>query len=370
MSADLESAESVIAKDIKATTSRVNSIKSQALARLAAARKRWHWLDHLIRAWTSYKADRGDHLAAAVTFFSFLSLFPLILLGVAIAGFVLSARPSLQDRLFTAIADNVPGDFGTTISSSIHTAIDSRTSVGLIGLGTILLTGLGWIANLRAAVTALWGQAPLKQNFLKAKLADLGVLAGLGLGLVLSLSLTIAGAALTPAIMRTLNVDHLTGISFVAAGASILIAAAGDVLVLGWMLIRLPQVSLPWRVSLRGAILAAAGFEFLKLIGTYYIAKVTHSPTAGVFGSVIGILVWVNLVSRFLLYCVSWLATANAPAHSAIPLPAMAVPVHQPPETEVGPSPAATAATLIGAGAVIGAGATVGARLWWRHGRR
>jgi len=60
---------------------------------------------------------------------------------------------------------------------------------------------------------------------------------------------------------------------------------------------------------LKGAVFAAVGFGLLKVIGAFYAQRVSHSPTAGLFGNVIGILVWLNLVSRFLLFAAAWTAS-------------------------------------------------------------
>ena len=62
----------------------------------------------------------------------------------------------------------------------------------------MLLTGLGWIGNLRAAIDAVWGLGPPpKRNFVVAKVVNLLVLAGLGLGLLVSLGVTAVGTSLT-----------------------------------------------------------------------------------------------------------------------------------------------------------------------------
>lgn len=345
------------------------------------ARERYLWLDHLVRSWVVYKAHHGDHFAAAVTFFSFLSLFPLILLAVSITGFVLRAQPSLQQDLFDAIADNVPGSFGDTLSESVDKAINARAGVGVIGLGGLLLTGLGWVANLRAAIEGVWGQEPAPRPFVKAKLADLLVLVGLGLGAVLSIGLTAVGATLTSTVLDAVGLGDVPGLFLVTKIVGIALALAGDVLIFGWLLVRLPRAVVPRGVGLHAALLAAVGFEVLKLAGAFFIARATQSATAGIFASVIGILVWLNLVSRFVLFCAAWTATASGttPAATDEPVPvaqvwpdsAMAAVSTARPSSvarhaEPHITPGTTAAVLIGTGAVVGAGATLGARRWRR----
>ena len=272
-------------------------------------RDRRPWLDHAVRAWQQLGRTNGSLLAGALTFFSFLALFPLILLGVSIAGFVLSSDRSLETRLLNKIADQAPGGLGSTISDAIKTAVDAKTGVGIVALVGLLLTGLGWISNLRSATEQVWGHPPPQRSFLGAKVADLFVLVGLGFGLIVSVALTATGSALTGTVLRSVHLDDAPGAYVLTAVLGILIAAAADVIIFGFLLIRLPKQSVPRGLAVRASVLAAVGFEILKLFGTYYIARVAKSPTVGTFGSIIGVLVWLNLVFRYLLYCTAWTAT-------------------------------------------------------------
>lgn len=273
--------------------------------------RRRPWLDHLIRAWQQCSRTNAPLLAGALTYFSFLALFPLVLLAVAITGYVLSHHPELQKQLLDKVAEQAPGDFGKTLSDAIDTAIGARAAVGLIGLGGVALTGLGWINNLRAATEAVWGHPPRQRSLVGAKVADATVLVGLGLGLILSVAITAVGTALTGTVLRALSADDLPGITWLTKVLGIAVAVLADVVIFGFLLVRLPRAEVARDVALRAALLAAIGFEILKIFGTYYIAKVSTSPTAGIFGSVLGILVWLNLVFRYLLYCTAWTATAT-----------------------------------------------------------
>ena len=274
-------------------------------------RRRHAWLDHVARAWTALSEHNGSQYAAAITYFSFLALFPLILLAVAVTGFVLHAHPAAQQSLFDHITKSVPGSFGTQLHSSIETAIQARAGVGLIGLVGVLITGLGWVANLRTAIDGVWGMPKLKQNFFLARLGNLGTLLGLGLGMLVSLGLTVAGTALTDHLLTALDLDHVTGAGTLVRVLGILLAIAGDVVIFWWLLVRLPQAEVPRRAGLRGALLAAVGLEILKVVGTYTIAASAHSPTAGPFAGLLAVLIWIQLVSRYLLYCVAWTSTSD-----------------------------------------------------------
>ncbi|MEO6885722.1 MAG: YhjD/YihY/BrkB family envelope integrity protein [Jatrophihabitantaceae bacterium] len=336
-------------------------VKRASGQRWAALKDRRPSVGHIVQAWGRMQANNGNQYAAAITYFSFLALFPLLLLGVAITGFVLSAHPVAQQSMFTHITANVPGTLGTTLSTSIKTAIKARTGVGLVGLAGVLLTGLGWIGNLRAAVEAMWGRLAVKRNFFVGKAMNLLVLAGLGGGLVASLGLTVAGTALTDQILRWLSLDEVWGAHALVQVLGLLLAIVGDVIIFNWLLVRLPGVDVPRRIGLRGAVFAAVGFEVLKVVGTYTIAKTAGSPTAGPFAGVVAVLIWIQLVARLMLFCAAWMAVLTHERAAAVAAPderEPEQPVEQQNPAEPAMNPAALGVTLVGAGAVAGAAAT------------
>ncbi|MBV9820739.1 MAG: YihY/virulence factor BrkB family protein [Actinobacteria bacterium] len=347
---------------------------SEEVGRLrAAATRRWRALKqarpgiaHLVAAYRHYQANHGNDLAAAITYFSFLSLFPLVLLGVAVTAFVLASQPDLQHRLFTSIGSNLPGDFGKTVEQAIQVAIDKRAGVGVIGLAGVALAGLGWISNLRTAIDTVWGLPRRQRSFLAAKAADALVLVGLGLGVVVSVGLTAGGTAASGLLLRAVGLDGVTGAGTLTWLLGIALGIAGSMVVFGWLMIRLPDIRVPRRVAVRVTLLAAVGFEVLKLVGTFYIARTAKSPAAAAIGPVVGVLVWIYLVSRYLLFCVAWAATAlPSPAGSEPPAHPSVVPVTAGPgRVSAGVSPAAVAAGLLSAGAALGAGSLAAAQRW------
>src|SRR5690606_30222910 len=167
----------------------------RAKARIDRAVGHRPWLEHLIRTAGRYRDRRGDHYAAGITYFTVLSLFPLLMVAFAIAGFVLAGNQELFEQLHDKIVENIPGEFGTQVTDLVDSAVGSRGTVGVLGLLTGLWTGLGWMGNLRAALTEQWeGDVPDDGNFVSTKLSDLGALIGLGLALALSLALSAVGS--------------------------------------------------------------------------------------------------------------------------------------------------------------------------------
>ena len=322
-------------------------------SRIALLRARYAWLDHLLRANESFTDNHGNHYAAAITYFSVLSLVPILMVAFAVAGFVLAHEPSLLNQLQANITKSVPGALGATISTTIKGAIAARSAVGIVGLIGALYSGVGWMTNLRDALTAQWGIEKQKLPLIPTLAKDLLSLIGLGLALVVSFAITAAGTGLGALLLRLVGLADTGWARTLLVLFTIVLAIAADFLVFLWVISRLPRERVSARSAVRGALAASIGFEVLKQVATILLKSATSSPTATVFGPVIGLLVFANLVSRFLLYITAWTATARE-NELRRPAPVTAPTVIQPVvEVRDGVAPA-FAAGLFAVGALAG----------------
>jgi membrane protein len=320
---------------------------------LTRQRRKRPWLDHLVRAGEAYTERYGNHYAAAITYFSVLSLIPLLMIAFAIAGFVLAGNAALLQEMKSGITEAVPSGLGDTINKVVDGAIESRNAVGVIGLLAALYSGLGWMSNLRDALTAQWGQEYKQRPFLTTTIKDLLALLGLGLALGVSFGLSAAGSGLGSWLLGLVGLDDDAWALFLLRLATIVLALAANWLVFLWVLSRLPRESVSARSAVKGAIAAAIGFEVLKQVFTVYLASVTTSPSGQLFGPIIGLLLFANFVSRFLLFITAWTATARENVVKAPPPPPPPAVIS--PRTVVRKGPdARSAAGLVGVGAVLG----------------
>ncbi|MFD3706337.1 inner membrane protein YhjD [Nocardia sp. NPDC058658] len=309
------------------------------------------WLDHLVRAGGRFQSQRGDFYAAGITYFTVLSLFPLLMVAFSVAGFILAGHPELLNELQAKVIENIPGSFGTQINELIDQALKSRGTVGVIGLLVGFYTGLGWIANLRAALTEQWASQSPEKPWWQAKLSDLGALIGLGLAFVVSLGLSaVAASGLGKRILELLGTDHLPGASLVLRLASIALGFLASWAVFAWMIARLPREPVSLRSAARAAVLGAVAFEIFKIIGAIYLRMVLSSPAGATFGSIIGLMVFSYMTYRILLFATAWAATSSDNERAATVAPPNPV-VIRPRVVEHGVSTGAGAA-YFGAGVV------------------
>lgn len=316
-------------------------------------RAKYPWLDHLVRAGARYTERHGDHYAAAVTFFSVLSLVPLLMIAFAVAGYVLFFNPGLLDQLKAGIAENVPPGLGDTINGVVDTAISSRTAVGVVGLLGALYSGVGWMSNLREALSEQWAQVPEIPALPKRLLFDLLALVGLGIALVASFAITGIAAGFAADVLAFVGLADEGWARFLLGVLGVLLGLAANWLVFLWVIARLPREHASLRSAARAALLGAIGFEILKRVMTYYLSSISDSPSGAVFGSFLGLLVFVFFASRFVLFVTAWAATSTEneqEAPVAVPAPAVIRP-----EVVVRSGPdGRTAAGLVGAGVVTG----------------
>jgi membrane protein len=328
-------------------------------SKLAEFRDRYAWLDHLVRAAARYTERHGDHYAAAITYFSVLALVPLLMVAFAIVSFVLRARPDLLDQLKVEIAAAVPQGLADTVNRIVDQALGSATAVGVIGLLGALYAGLGWMTNLREALTEQWGRQPQKPPFLRRMLVDLLALVGLGAALVVSLGITIVGSGFASQVLKLLGLADNSVAQFLLGALAVVLGVVANWLVFMWVIAKLPRVPVSWRSAAKAAALGAVGFEVLKQLLTLFIGRLTDTPTGALFGPIIALLIFIFLVSRLLLFVTAWAATApenEQPDPPPAPPPAV---IRQEVVVRPGPDPRA-AAGLVGAGALAG---LVGGRL-------
>ncbi|MCW2880084.1 MAG: rane protein-like protein [Sphaerisporangium sp.] len=298
---------------------RIESVKEWGRDRIEHYRVRWPWLDHLIRTVHRYQSQRGDRLAGAVTYFAFLSFFPVLALAFALFGYVVTVRPDALRTLITAINQQLPGLAGQLHLDQLASA---RASAGLIGLLGLLYAGLGAVDALRDALHDICVSCEPPVNWFVGKLRDLVALLLMGLTIVVSVLVGGIAVQATGVILGWLGLEGSVVAAALVRTAGVLIGVAADMLVflvvLGW----LAKVEKPFPIILRGALLGAIGFGLLKQLATLLLSHTLGNPIYGTFAVVVGLLIWINLAARLTLYVAAWTATADGtPPPEPTPVP-------------------------------------------------
>ncbi|MFI6031422.1 YhjD/YihY/BrkB family envelope integrity protein [Amycolatopsis magusensis] len=327
----------------------------------ARLRARHRWIDHIFRAVDRYIGYHGYHYVASITYFSVLSVVPMLMVAFSVAGYVLAGQPQLLQELSDGILRVVPGPLGQGVGELLGKLIEQRTSVGVFGLLIGLYSGWNWINSLRDALTAMWDQDRTDPPFFLMIVKDFLALLSLVAAMIVSFALTVIGGAFGDWFLRLTGLDHTGWGPGLLGVGTVVLALVADALVFLWVLVKLPRQPVGTRSAVRGAIAAAIGFEVLKQAGGIYLRLVSSSPTGAAFGSIIGVLVFISLVSRMLVFLTAWTATArDAPVTVRPPEPVVIRPVLPPRRRTASALPAA-------AGVLTGVLATWGVQ---RHRQR
>jgi membrane protein len=259
--------------------------------------------------WRSYeRLDRvkWTRLAAAMTFTSFVALFPLLTVAAAAAAATLSTKQ--QNDLQDKIADQVPG---ISEQLNIDDLVRNAGTVGLIAAAALLFTGIGWAGSMRECLRAVWELPDEDENVLLRKGKDLGILIGLGGAVLATLAISTVASALVDWIGGELGLQEGGAGRILLRITAFAIAVLADFLLLLYVLTLLPGVEPSRRRLFVAALTGAVGFELLKLLLSGYMQGVATKNMYGAFGVPVALLLWINFTAKLVLFCAAWTATGS-----------------------------------------------------------
>jgi YihY family inner membrane protein len=251
------------------------------------------WTAVPVAVWRKFTDDQANYLAALVTYFAFIAIFPLLLIFVTILDMTLKSHPGLHNDLLNSALMQYP-----VIGEEINNNLGKVSATGFplaVGIVVLLLGCRGVTLAMQNALCQVWGISRDRRPILwKRWLYGLALLLAIGLGLVVTSFLSgIAGGA-----------GHLlTGL-----GAHLGAVAVSLTLNVGlfWLSFRLAVMRMVrWRNLWFGAVLAAVIWQVLQVAGGYVVTHQLHrsSTLYGTFGVVLGLLGWLYVQATVTVFC-------------------------------------------------------------------
>lgn len=230
-----------------------------------------------------YGELKGNNLASAIAFQSFVSLFPLLLVVVAVVGFFAASDGSVSSSIISRFG--LSGDAASIITDGIETASKSPKVAGPVGLAGLLWSGLGLVNALQYGLDQVW---QVEERGMKDKLFGMLWLTGAAV-------LFLSAAAITTVL------NFLPGF---LTPLALVVAFAVNFALWMWTFLVLPNRRVPWKSLVPGALLGALGMEVLKVLGAVYLPRTVANSSAlyGSIGVVFAVLAWLLLFSRLILY--------------------------------------------------------------------
>jgi YihY family inner membrane protein len=231
--------------------------------------------------------DRAPYLAALVTYYALVSLFPLMLLFLAITGFVLDGHPGLRDQLITAAVDYFPA-----IGDQLRQNIDGFSGSGValaVGVVGTLYGALGMMQAAQTAFNQMYGVPRNEQpNPFTSRLRSLGLVGLLGVALVAS---TVIASALSFADSLPWSNTLLVQV----AGYALTWLLDVGLFTAGFQLLTARDLKI--HNVLTGGLLAGSVFMLLQVFGSRLVSAQVDQGSAlyGTFGVALAAIAFVYL---------------------------------------------------------------------------
>ncbi len=241
----------------------------------------------MLDGWRKHQSGRN---ASLLSFFFFLSIFPLLLVATTILGFVLQDNLDLQQRIVDGALDNIPV-LGQQLAND-PTSLDGSIWVLLVGLATALWSATKAFVGLQVALDDVW-EVDIDERpgiHVQRGRAVLGLVV-VGLSQIGTLALsTIVNAAGLPGISRLL----------LLVGGLVV-----NVAVLAFMYRYLTAAPTTWSIVWPGALAAGIAFSLLQYFGSGIVKRITDNAgdTYGQFALVLGLVTWLGFLAISALMC-------------------------------------------------------------------
>jgi membrane protein len=266
------------------------------ISRADAYQRRHRWAGLPLAVLYKFFDDQGSYLAAQITYYGVVSLFPLLLLLATFLGYGLHDSEHFQQKVLDSALAQFP-IVGDQVASHIHSFHGSVPGL-VIGILGCLYGGLGIVQATQNALNKVWGvPRNARHNPIRARLRSLLLLAAGG------------GSVIVTTVLSAVSADAdsygaaAVGVSVRAAAASLAIALNVTLFVVAFKILIATPVSV--RQIRSGAIAAAVIWQFLQLAGAVLLGEKLKGATAtyGLFAIVLGLLAWVYVGAVTVVMC-------------------------------------------------------------------
>jgi uncharacterized BrkB/YihY/UPF0761 family membrane protein len=258
--------------------------------RVMGWREKSHAFDLFAEMMDGWRRHLSGRNASLLAFFSFLSIFPLMLAAVTILGFVLDGNDQLRQDIIDSAAAEIPV-LGPTLEDNSEAISGSWISL-IIGLGAALWASTKAFVALHGALDDTWEVDVDDRD-------GLPVVRGRALlGLLIIATSQVASVAVA-GIVDGANLPAAGGLSLTAATFVINIA------VLAAMYRLLTSYSASWRNVWPGAIIAGVVVTLLQIFGTRIVIALAgnENDAMGTINSILALLTWLSLIGIAVIMC-------------------------------------------------------------------
>jgi len=251
-----------------------------------------------VTAWFDHNASS---LGAALAFYTIFSVAPILIIAVAIAGYVFGADAAQTELLSQLRA--LTGDAGATaireLLASAHYS-DKKGIAAAIGIVTLVVGATSVFGELQNALNRVWQTPPTGSigwwRFVRARVLSVGMVMGVGFLLLVSLVISAALAAFGGWLGA-----FVPQLEIVLPVTDLLVSFGMTVLLFALIYRYVPSESIPWGDVWIGATVTALLFTIGKYLIGVYLGKSTFNSAYGAAGSLIVLLLWIYYSAQIFL---------------------------------------------------------------------
>ena len=280
---------------------------------------------HLQRAITRFTERKGGLLAAAITYFSVLSLVPILMLFFAGFGFVMTVFLSdlLDDVKSSVLGALGGGQIADAVAPMIDKALSNWASIEVVAAVFALgiWSGTAWVGNLRSAVQVMWLEDPVadapSRNPVVEFAANLGVLLLFLLATFATVVVSTVATLFNADLLGWLGLSGIPGLGVLFGALGLIITTLCSTGLFCFLFRVLPGQRAPRRYLLRGSLVAGIGLTALQSLAGLVAKLFSGNVSAAVFGPAIIVMLFFNLYATITMLVAAWIGTAAETAPAA-----------------------------------------------------
>ena len=264
-------------------------------ARLDRFQQRHSWCGFPLAVIYKFVDDQGGYLAVLITYYGFVSLFPLLLLLVSVLGFTLEGNPALQQALLGSALQHFP-IVGPQLQQNVGAIHGSSLGV-VLGIAGAVYGGLGVSVAIQMALNRVWAVPRFaRPDPVVSRLRGLVLFVLLG-----AVILTTTALAAVGAVAAGFGSEIGTGVRI----GAFVIAIAANVAAFLILFRVLTARNIALADLIPGAVGAGVAVQVLQTVGALFVSRQLAgvSQIYGVFGLVLGLLAWLYLQAVILVFC-------------------------------------------------------------------
>lgn len=241
-----------------------------------------------------FLADNCPHLAASISYYFLLCLFPILLVAISILGIFMRSE-EITSKVQEAVKDFLPiGD--KVIDDNLEAVSNNWEAIGILAIIGLIWAGMAVFNALRKSINTAWGiRQP--RPFLHERALEFAMMTGLGLLLLASIGISSLHRYGQEA---SIPLDQWLESSIVSTAISITLIF----IALFFIYRVVPNTYVPWRYAFFGALSAAILLEIVKHVFIFYTGQfITASELYNLLAPMILIMVWTYISAIIMLFC-------------------------------------------------------------------